>query len=249
VFSTNAITANIPEGVDSVVHLGAFTPKAGAQANDLKGSTSNVSSTLALLLALSEVPPRSFVFASTVDVYGPSNGAISESEAERPVSLYGWSKLYCERMVLEWCARMGVTPQVLRVGHIYGPGEDAYKKLIPETARKLVARERPKVFSSGEERRSFLHVDDCARALLAATELASFTGPINVVSATAASVKEIVEILVKCSGLAVVPEIVGGAKGADAVFDATRMNTLLGTETIALRDGLQGELEYFRGKQ
>ena len=59
---------------------------------------------------------------------------ICEETNTIPKSLYGWSKLYCEKMVEQYGELNGIDTQVLRVGHVYGTGEEGYKKIIPETS-------------------------------------------------------------------------------------------------------------------
>lgn len=232
--------------LEAVIHLGAYTPKSGADANRVDACAANIANTLRLLSQLSP-KPRRFVFASTVDVYGPSEGALSEATVERPGTLYGASKLFGERLVEDWCRENGVIPQVLRIGHVYGRGEQAYRKLIPETIRRLIHRERPVIYSDGSERRSFLHVTDCVRAIIASLRLDIFPGPINVVSDRAYTVMQIVNQLVRVSESDLLPDVRGNARaGPDVVFENAKMKQWLVEETVSIEEGLRDEYNHVK---
>jgi len=232
--------------IDTVIHLGAYIPKSTQDSNNIEQCSSNITNTLHLLSQLPSLPRR-FIFASTVDVYAPSTMPICETSCERPNSLYGASKLYCERIVEAWCQKNGVIPQILRIGHLYGRGEAAYKKLIPETIRRLLKGERPIIYSDGSERRSLLHVTDCVRAIIASVNLGEYSGPINVASNQAYTVKQIVDKLVAISGQCLAPDIRGSSKlGDDFTFDSDRMKNILVSETMPIDVGLLDEYEYFR---
>ena len=87
---------------------------------------SNITSTAKLLK--SNLPMiKNFIFFSTIDVYGYDN-PITEETKPFPTSLYGHSKLYCEQMVSAWAAQKKVCHQILRIGHVYGEGEEKYTK-------------------------------------------------------------------------------------------------------------------------
>ena len=54
---------------DLVLHIGAFTPKSGIEANDINKSNANIFNTKYLLDNLPNFPEK-FIFLSTLDVYG-----------------------------------------------------------------------------------------------------------------------------------------------------------------------------------
>ena len=233
--------------IDAVIHLGAFTPKSGAEANDVGGSVANILNTRHLLENLPSSPQR-LVFASSLDVYAPNLRPLREEDCCEPHSLYGQSKLFCERM-LEGVTAPETILQILRIGHTYGAGEEAYRKFIPETIRRLVAGEPPYLSTTGEEKRAFIHVDDCCRMILAALELEEPAGPVNIVSSEPRGLLEIASLLCRISqGFGtppLTPFIAPGAKpGQDFVPDGAKMQRLLGRETVSLQEGLHREFEY-----
>lgn len=240
--------------VEEVIHLGAFTPKSGNEANDAARCTANIVNTKAVLDALPGGLER-LVFASTLDVYAAGTGPIAEESEVYPSTLYGMSKLYCEKMLTAMAAEgtLGTaTLQILRLGHIYGPGEDAYRKFIPATIRRMLDGGSPRVTTDGSERRSFLHIDDCCRMILAALRLPAGVGPVNVASGTPRSVADIARVLAEIGsdviGRHIEVEFAGnGCAGVDLVFDVAKMERHLGTEAVRLETGLREEFEWFAG--
>src|SRR3546814_5345856 len=88
--------------------------------------------------------PATFVIFSTIDVYAPvDSGCLTEASPVDPPSLYGASKFFCEKLVAAYAMDHGYDHAILRIGHTYGPGEDAYEKLIPQAIRALLEGKAP----------------------------------------------------------------------------------------------------------
>lgn len=227
--------------IDIILHIGAFTPKSGIEANDIEKSNSNIFSTKYLLNNLPNTPSQ-FIFLSTIDVYGKIDTVINEGSQVNPLTMYGWSKLYCEKMIESWASENNVIIQILRVGHIYGQGEEAYKKVIPITIEKIKNGKNPQIFGSGEEKRSFLHVKDVCYFIMKSLELKTYEGIINLCSAKSYSIRKIVEMLIEIAKSNLQIEYSQTqVKGIDLVFDTSNMNRLLGYEQISIEEGLSNE--------
>ncbi|MCT7520062.1 NAD-dependent epimerase/dehydratase family protein [Aliarcobacter cryaerophilus] len=227
--------------VDIVLHIGAFTPKSGIEANDINKSNANIFNTKYLLDNLPNFPEK-FIFLSTLDVYGKVEEVISEKILPNPITLYGWSKLYCEKMIENWAKGNNVIIQILRVGHIYGKGEESYKKVIPITIQRLKEGNAPQIFGTGFEKRSFLHVDDVCSMILKSIKLVKYEGVINLCSAHSFTIKEIIDMLIEISAENLEINYINTENvGIDFEFDTLKMNKLLGYEKINMKDGLKDE--------
>jgi nucleoside-diphosphate-sugar epimerase len=245
-FSKEDFRKNNIEKIDIVLHLGAFIPKTGSEANDIEQSNSNILNTKYLLDHLPNLPEK-FIFASTIDVYGRVHSIIDENILPQPLTMYGWSKLYCEKMLESWASQNKVILQVLRIGHIYGVGEDAYKKVIPVTIQKLKKSEKPQIFGKGEEKRSFLHVSDACSLILNSLVLDTYEKPINLCSSISYSIKEIIELLMAISKKQLEIEYITVENDPiDLFFDTSKMNRLLGTENMQLNKGLADEFHSYK---
>ena len=229
--------------IDVVIHAGAFIPKTAKDANNIILTGSNIFNTRHLLYNL---PPVSkFIFLSTTDVYNPEN-VITEQSVTEPGSLYGWSKLYCEQMIHRWGKENNVSAQILRVGHIYGSGEEKYQKLIPVTIRKCLADENPVIFSDGQEKRAFLHVSDCVKAIVKSIDLPENIGVINIVSEESLSVYETVSIIKDAINEKLTIEVRNNPDNIRSFeFDASKMKKYLHTPKTPFKYGIKEEIEQF----
>jgi nucleoside-diphosphate-sugar epimerase len=233
--------------VDYVFHLAAEIPKVAGAAAPGGG---NVEATEALLASLPSAPRR-FVLASSVDVYAPAAGDEPLSESS-PLggSPYGESKVLCERAVLRAAGAGGFSPAILRYGHIYGPGEEAFKKAIPETIRQILRGRAPVVYGDGGAERDFLYVEDVVEATLRAAVAEGLPAePVNVVRGRSWPIREVVELLVRLTGFpGGIQYLTDRPAGRSLRFCNRRMRALLGDwPLVPLEEGLAREVDYFRG--
>ncbi len=238
--------------VDIVFHLAGFTPKTSNAADDIDPIyRDNLMGTRALLESLEAVPER-IVFASAVDVYAAVSDSLTLDETSPldPISLYAASKLYCEQLVRTHARASGCRYSILRYGHAFGPGEEAYRKLIPETIWRLLRGEAPVLRGDGSARRDFLYVTDVVEATVRASiSQVSELGPVNVVRGTSHSVREVVQILRQITGCSL-PTLFQANDSRDfsRTFNNGRMQSLLGDwPLVSLEDGLREEVAYFKG--
>lgn len=240
--------------VDIVFHLGAFAPKKAGEGDAMDAVfDANVAGTRALLDSLSNVPER-IIFASTVDVYGPleDGDSLTESSPLAPSTLYGASKLFGEHMIRVFARQSGCGYAVLRYGHLYGPGEGAYAKFIPQVIKTMLGNQSPTLYGDGSARRDFMFVGDAVEATLrAANSPRREIDAVNVVSGQSRSIRELAGILSRLVGfpgdIKYLPERPGGAS---LDFENARMLDVLGQwEFCPLEEGLQQEIDYFRSLQ
>ncbi len=239
--------ANIPSlPITTVIHAGAFAPKSCGEENDWISASRNIETT-SLLLRRLPATVSSFVFLSTIDVYGTSNEEITERTEVCPRSLYGHSKHYCEEMISTWSHNRRNAVQVLRLGHVYGPGEDAYQKLIPSTIRACLSGASPAIFGNGRDKRTFLYVRDCVKAILAAAELTESAGVINLVGDDPISVLDLVAKIRGATRSSLAATFLpSDAPVRDLVFDNRKTKRHLLSTLTPLDAGLAAEVEHIR---
>jgi nucleoside-diphosphate-sugar epimerase len=233
------------ESIHTILHVGAFTPKSASEVNDWIRCSSNITNTQKLLQL--ELPQlNKFIFLSTVDVYGKAE-MIAENSPTEPASLYGNSKLYCEKMISSWAKNHHKLLHLLRVGHIYGPGEEAYQKLIPATIQKLLANQSLQMWGTGNEIRSFLFIDNLIGAILKSVIIDSDIGIVNLVGSEKITVRELTELLREISGVnALIETVATTVEGRSLIFDNSKMQRELGQFEIPIRQGLTEEWEYMK---
>jgi nucleoside-diphosphate-sugar epimerase len=143
------------------------------------------------------------------------------------------------------------TPVLLRYGHIYGPGEQAYRKLIPEAIRRLLRGEPPIVYGDGSAERDYLYVGDAVEATVrAATVEPAPAGPVNIVRGESCSIRHVVETLVQITGYpGTVQYLTDRPGGYSLRFDNRKMRAVLGEwPLVTLVEGLQREVADFRNQ-
>jgi len=226
--------------IHTIIHAGAFTPKNGKQANQIKDCNSNIFSADKLLSA--HLPNlEKIVYLSTLDIYGQSD-IISESSPIQPISLYGESKLYVEKMVTAWANENNKVHQILRVGHVYGPGEEAYQKIIPVTIKKLLQDQPLQIWGTGNEIRSFIYIKDIVSAILKSLKFEAGIGPVNLTGSQRITIAELVNKLVALSGKNASVEIIPAqVPGRDMIFDNSKMKKFLLSRETVLDEGLLEE--------
>ena len=147
------------EGCDAVVHAAGAT-----KARSLSEyREANALGTSALAKAAARAcPDAMFVLVSSQSAAGPSLDGlpVRESDAPRPVSWYGISKLEGEEEVARerggpWCA--------VRPCAVYGPGDPGLLQLF-----SIVARGWAPVLAGGRQRIQLIAAGDLARIVLAA---------------------------------------------------------------------------------
>ena len=246
-FSLAPAELALVEDANVLIHAGAFIPKCGTEANQIKSCNSNIAFTEELL-ALPWRNLKKIIFLSTLDVYNNLDCPISEATLTVPTTLYGMSKLYCERMMSLHAAERGIAIQVLRIGHVYGPGEEQYVKVIPKAIERIIAGGDVELWGEGEELRSFIYISDVVTAILKAVELQEEPGVINVVGGNVISIRDLLEKLIAIGGrqTKIVQQEFSGTR-RDLVFDNTKLKRYLLPEESDFTTGLKMEFRQVEG--
>ncbi len=204
------------EGKDMVFHLSANPDvKLGAE-NTSVHLEQNVLATYNLLEAMRKSGVQRIAFTSTSTVYGEATKVPTPEDYGPllPISLYGASKLSCEALISSYCHTFEMQSWIYRFANIVG--ERGTHGVLVDFIRKL--REDPdrlKILGSGKQRKSYLEVKDCVRAMIDAVEHSSDeTNVFNIGSADTVDVTEIADIVVEQMGLSEVKyDYTGGTNG------------------------------------
>lgn len=184
--------------VDAVLHLAAETHVDNSLTEAAAFLATNVDGTRAVLdltLAKRQHGMPKLLYVSTDEVYGPRlTDAATVDDPLKPSSPYAASKAAGDLLVQAYGTTYGLPYTILRPTNTYGPGQYP-EKLIPKTIRNLRLGRPVPVHGDGLAERCWLHVEDCASAILFALDRA--TPPIvNIGGNTSATVREVVAFLV-----------------------------------------------------
>lgn len=239
--------AHLIEDVSLIIHAGAFIPKSRVDADNVALCSGNIAFTNMLLKA-NYRNLQKIVYLSTVDVYGQSE-TIDEDTLVSPVSLYGESKLYCEKMVKAYSVNLNIKSQILRIGHVYGPGEEKYQKLLPIAIQKMLNKKELELWGTGEELRSFIYIDDVVKACLAAVKLNDYVGIINVCGSQSISIYNLlvkISEIIDCELTLIKQAMPGEAR--NLVFNNSKMLKYLISKETSFEVGLSEEIKYLKDK-
>ncbi|HEX7815154.1 NAD-dependent epimerase/dehydratase family protein [Dyella sp.] len=126
----------------------------------------------------------------------PFNSGTTEP---RPTSIYGATKLAQEQVLKAWCLSMGVTPIVLRLQNVYGPGQsliNPYTGIVSLFARLAKEGKSIPIYEDGDILRDFVFIEDVAKAIFEAMLHGKANdAPYDVGSGEATSIARLGEII------------------------------------------------------
>ncbi|MFW9964004.1 MAG: NAD-dependent epimerase/dehydratase family protein [Candidatus Sifarchaeia archaeon] len=195
--------SELPSQIDYVVHLAGLAAAGESFKNpDLYEQVNSVGTRI-LLNALEAHAIKKFILSSTAAVYGKeSSDNTDEDVSLNPLSPYARSKVLAEQSVLKQGKSSGFNTVILRFFNIYGPGQRmGQSDIITLFIRSILEEGKIVILGDGSRTRSFIHVRDCARAiLLSCTADTGDSAIINVCSEDSTSIIELAEKLIQFSG-------------------------------------------------
>jgi ADP-L-glycero-D-manno-heptose 6-epimerase len=150
------------------------------------------------------------IYASSAAVYGASSVFKEhDREAERPLNVYGYSKLLFDRYVSRRLATARSQVAGLRYFNVYGPGE-SHKGAMASVAyhlhRQVAEQGEARLFegsgeyAAGEQRRDFVYVDDVVNVNLWLFERRDVSGIFNVGTGSSASFNDVAQAIIAWHG-------------------------------------------------
>lgn len=229
-----------------LIHAGAYIPKSAIEANNVEACYSNIEFTAELLRNINSKKCCKIINISTSDVYSFSEKINEQTNVDSP-TLYGASKLYCEKMVSSYANQNNISHINLRLGHIFGIGEEAYQKIIPITIKKVLKAEPVEIYGDGLAVRSFLSVQDVVTSIINAVEKKIEVPVINVVSENAITINDLVKKINSYSDTpSEIKYIKSEIPNKNFVFDATLLKKYLLPEETAFDVVLKEEFNYMK---
>ncbi|MBN3723539.1 NAD-dependent epimerase/dehydratase family protein [Burkholderia sp. Ac-20379] len=258
-----------PDGIDAVIHSAArvhVMRETAPESADQAFMATNVEGTLRVARAARERGASRFVFVSSIKALAERDDGrpLVETGTPHPEDAYGRSKLRAEQALREFGARSGMEIVIVRPPLVYGPGVRAnFLNLMQAVARGI-----PLPFGALDARRSLVHVDNLADALvLGALDARAVSGCFHVSDAETLTVSELLRAIGRHLGrparLLPVPlpilRTIGRLSGRSAQID--RLTQSLRVSHAALADtlgwrppvstdaGLAGTAAWYRSTQ
>jgi UDP-glucose 4-epimerase len=230
--------AALPTRVDAVVYLAQ-----SRRFRDFPGGAEdvvqvNTAAPLALANWARGAGAQSFVYASTGGVYASSAEPVTESSPlTDPMGFYPASKRSAELLLAPFADDFSLA--ILRYFFIYGRGQGR-DMLVPRLVDSVRAGRPISLQGKDGVRLNPVHVDDAARATIAATRLTD-SATINVGGPQPLSLRAMGEAIGAAAGQVPVFEVAAEARPANLVADISTMTRLLGAPERRFRESV-GEL-------
>ena len=201
-----------------------------------------------------------FVYVSSSTVYERATSFPTPEdhawECPPPRSAYGFSKLTGEMYCRAAAREHGLRYTICRPFNAYGPGgpDDA---VIPDLMRKSLAGMNPlPIYGSGEQTRTFTHLDDVADGIVCAMGAAAAEGEaFNIAWREETSIAELAADVLGgvrarpggAVGCASEPSPQGGRPGSRRFASVEKARELLGWEArVGVREGVAQTAEWLR---
>lgn len=237
-----------------VFHLAANADVRKGTEHPSKDLHNNTIATFNVLEAMRVTGVRRIAFSSTGSIYGEPEVFPTPETAPFPVqtSLYGASKLAGEGLIQAYCEGFGMQGYIFRfvsiLGERYTHGHifDFYKKLLANPTSI-------EILGNGQQRKSYLYVQDCIDAILTVIQHPSTqTARVNIFNLGTneyCRVNDSLGWICAKLGLDPVREYSGGERGwiGDSPFiflDCTKVNSLGWKPKLTIRQGVEKTLTY-----
>ncbi|MDH3322313.1 MAG: SDR family oxidoreductase [Flavobacteriaceae bacterium] len=153
------------KGVDVVYHLAAKVTTPFADQNAHFFEQVNHWGTAELTYAIEESEVKKFIYTSSASVYGASSQEADEQTFPNPKTFYGISKLRGEEQVNRLFDK-DMEVFIIRCGNIYGYSKSMrFDSVINKFMFEANFKNRIAIKGSGDQHRSFIHVDKTANIL------------------------------------------------------------------------------------
>lgn len=208
-------------GVEAVMHFAGRKRVGESVVQPAKYYRDNLGGLAQLLLAMEDAAVNRLVFSSSAAVYGGTVGSIAEDAECSPLSPYGETKLWGERLISAASVSWGLRAASLRYFNVGGAStrelaDSGAFNLIPIVFDHIEQGRAPIIFGDDYETldgtcvRDYVHVSDVAEAHLAvldALPLDARNEVFNIGTGVGTSVREMMAVIERVTGVKATPVV------------------------------------------
>jgi UDP-glucose 4-epimerase len=206
-------SALLAERPEAVIHFAAYIEVGESMQDPMPFFENNVTGSINLMWAMAASGCMKLIFSSTCAIYGtPARIPMDETLAQNPESVYGESKLLCEK-IFQWGQEIhGIECVFLRYFNAcgatekYGEAHEPESHLIPLVLQVPLGK-REKIYIFGDDYdtrdgtcvRDYIHIRDLAQAHILALK-PGIRGGYNLGSGEGYTVREVIDVCREVSG-------------------------------------------------
>ena len=190
--------------IDHVIHAASPTSSQFFVDHPVETIRAAVCGTMNVLELAKEKSVESFVYLSSMEVYGENHTdeVLTEDRASVMKSLnvrncYPQSKLICENLCVSYHHEYGLPCRIMRLAQTFGPGVPAGdNRVFAQFARAAIEGNDIVLATTGETKRCYLYTEDAATAIVAVMLRGAAGETYNAVNpVTYCSIREMAELV------------------------------------------------------
>ena len=193
------------ERFEHVFHAAAYAAEGLSHFIKRFNHTNNLIGSVNLINAAVNHGAESFVFTSSIAVYGAAQLPMSESMRPEPEDSYGIAKLAVERELRASHRMFGLEYVIFRPHNVYGELQnigDRYRNVLGIFVNQILRGEPLSIFGDGEQTRGFSYVGDVVPAIAEAPFTAGALGEVfNVGADTPYTVNQLADAVRTAMGV------------------------------------------------
>jgi UDP-glucose 4-epimerase len=202
------LVAKLAGEVDVIVHLAAAVGVKLIVERPLDSLLTNIRGT-EIVLEVAAEEGRTVLITSTSEIYGKNVTEPLREDADRILGSpfkarwsYSTSKAVDEILANGYFRERGTPTIVARLFNTVGPRQTgAYGMVIPRFVRQALEGQPVTVYGDGEQRRSFCHVQDLVRALVALLDHPGAVGDVfNVGARNEVTINRLAQLVIAATG-------------------------------------------------
>jgi len=184
--------------IDTIVHFAAQSHVDTSFTDSMLYTQDNVVGTHSMLEACRIYGKlKKFIHISTDEVYGENKEEVfTEKSLLKPTNPYAASKASAEMLVHSYVHSFNLPAIVIRSNNVYGIGQYP-EKVIPKFIFQLMDNKKITIQGSGNQLRSFLHLEDAVDAFLCVMFQGELGEIYNISSKDEISIRVLASVLVK----------------------------------------------------
>jgi len=162
--SLEDMDSKLIKDVEVVYHLAAHAAEGLSVFMPYYNAKKNYMAFMKLVTACVENDVKTFVFTSSMAVYGDSHKVpFDEKYLPNPCDPYGVAKASIERLLQIYSKEFGLNYVILRLHNVYGIKQnirDPYRNVIGIFINRLLHGKSPIIYGDGTQKRAFSHISD-----------------------------------------------------------------------------------------
>ncbi len=189
---------------EHIFHLAAYAAEGLSHFIRRYNYANNLLVSTTLLNAAVRHKAKTFVFTSSIAVYGRNQLPMTESLEPRPEDPYGIAKYAVELDLRAAHEMFGLDWVVFRPHNVYGTNQnlgDPYRNVIGIFMNQIMQGKPVTIFGDGSQTRAFSHIDDVAPVIARAVEVPAARNQVfNIGADEPVSVKDLAQAVMNAMG-------------------------------------------------